>query len=63
MIRVGTHCLRPVEIACTKGTGSMLKIDKVAKASLYENGNVNFMPKMELSLVQSFKSKDKAFVN
>ena len=41
----------------------MLKIDKVAKVALYENGIVNFLPKMEIHLVQSFKSKDKAFVN
>ena len=59
--RVGIHCLWPVEIVLTKGTGPRLKMDKVVKAHLYENGNVSFMPKMELQLVQCFKSENKAF--
>ena len=62
LIGVGTYCLRSAEISCLKETGPRLKNDKVAKACLYENGNVPFMPLMELSLVQCSKSENKAFV-
>ena len=56
-----TNCLRSVKIACTKGIAPRLKIDKFAKAYLYENGNMTVMPKIELQLVQCFKSENKAF--
>ena len=63
LMRVGMLCLIPVEIVCTKGTSPRLKADKVGKACLYENGNVPFMPLMDLFLVQCSKSENKAFIH
>ena len=40
----------PVRLLCAKETGSMLKNWKIAKVNLFQNGNGNFVPFMELKL-------------
>ena len=45
-----TIFFRPVGLVCVEKTSPMLKICKVAKVKLFQNGNDNFVPFMEIML-------------
>ena len=47
-----TSFLRPGGFVCVERIGPRLKICKVAKVKLFQNGNGNFVPFMELKLEQ-----------